>query len=122
MTTSTTINNKEGQTVKTPTLTYNGGRLSDEQTSFHSSLVKRTTDGSMGVTSEYLFEYVAPLLVNNIEHDFRDAGITVGHRTVVAAVLATMPKGVAVKWAQQVLLNGPKPSWSKDKIIQEVTK
>lgn len=95
--------------------------MNTDQTNFHPALIDRTREkGSCG-DPEYLYQEVAPLLVNMVEDDLRFLGRPATHREVVARVLTTMPKGVAVLWAKDVLLNGPKPSWSKQRIIEEVT-
>jgi len=60
------------------------------------------------------------LAASNIVMVERDCGCS--FRTATALVLSTMPKRVVVKWADMVLLNGPKASWNKERIIDEVTK
>jgi biotin-(acetyl-CoA carboxylase) ligase len=49
----------------------------------------------------------------------REFGID--HRAAIAQALQELPKAVAVAWANDVLLNGPKPSWTKQQIIDAVT-
>jgi hypothetical protein len=106
-------------------ITYtDNGRLAADQTSFHPSLVDRTHIAGTFGHPEHLYYTVAPNLMLKIEDELKNSGALVPgfHQVVVRAVLATMPKQVVVLWANEVLLNGTKKWWSKDQIIDEVTK
>lgn len=106
-------------------ITYtDNGRLAADQTSFHPSLVDQTGNWPGLVSIGFLYSEVAPRLILKVEDELKNSGARVPglHQVVVRAVLATMPKQVAVLWANDVLLNGAKKSWTKDRIIDEVTK
>jgi hypothetical protein len=106
-------------------ITYtDNGRLAADQTSFHPSLVDQTSYYNRIVSIGFLYSEVLPRLILKVEEDVKNSvGQVPGlHQVVVRAVLATMPRQVLMMWADDVLLNGAKKSWTRDRIIDEVTK
>ena len=92
-----------------------------DQRSFHPSLRPRNKDMGMYGCPTYLYENVMWRLVEDVYADLWQRGQQPTYKEVQARVMWTMPREVVEMWAKQLNID-VRASWSKARLIEEVSK